>query len=319
VIIRALAGAAVLLLGGAIVAGTASSRDLPYKVPAANSIVPDVAYNSDSPEQAMDLYYPSTPGPHPVMVWIHGGGWTSGDKSEGLPDYLAAELERNNFIGVALDYRLARYAPDGTPVDPFPAAVDDVKTAVRYLKANAGRYDLRANDIFLAGVSAGGHLAALAGTSAAVDLLEPSDTPSALASYDSTVRAVIDVVGISDVKAWGALDSVWARGPVATFLGCPEWKGGEVDCPASAYAPASVSTYLSPVSPPAFLAYATQDVLVPPAAQGRPLAMQWAAAIGRANVVYDESPTQGHDLDGRGIDVAALRDFVDGVLAGSIS
>ena len=154
--------------------------------------------------------------------------------------------------------------PDGTPVDPFPAAVDDVKTAVRFLKANAGRYDLRASEIFLSGVSAGGHLAALAGTSAAVGLLEPQNIPSALVGYDSRVRAVIDVVGISDVKAWGALDSVSARGPVAAFLGCPEWKGGEVDCPASAYAPASVATYLSPVSPPAFLAYATQDVLVPP-------------------------------------------------------
>ena len=133
------------------------------------------------------------------------------------------------------------------------------------------------------------------------------------------MRAVIDVVGISDVKAWGELDSVWARGPVAAFLGCPEWNGGVVDCPSAAYVPASIDTYLSPVSPPAFLAYATQDVLVPPAEQGRPLAMQWAAAIGRSNVVYDESPTQGHDLDGRGIDVAALHDFIDGVLAGSIS
>jgi len=317
VIIRALAGAAVLLLGGAVIAGTASSRDLPYKIPAAGSTVHDVAYAS-GPEQVMDISYPSTPGPHPVMVWIHGGGWTSGDKSDGLPDYLAAELERNNFVGVALDYRLARYAPDGTPVDPFPAAVDDVKTAVRFLKANAGRYDLRGSEILLSGVSAGGHLAALAGTSAAVGLLEPANISSGLAGYDSRVRAVIDVVGISDVKAWGALNSVWARGPVAAFLGCPEWKGGEVDCPPSAYAPASVSTYLSPVSPPAFLAYATQDVLVPPAEQGRPLAMQWSAAIGAGNVVYDESPIQGHDLDGRGIDGARLRDFIDGVLAGTI-
>ena len=120
-------------------------------------------------------------------------------------------------------------------MDAFPAAVDDVKTAVRFLKANAGRYDLRANDIFLAGVSAGGHLAALAGTSAAVGLLEPEDTPADLASYDTRVRAVIDVVGISDVKAWGALDSVWAGArSVAAFLGCPEWKSGEVDCPSAA-------------------------------------------------------------------------------------
>ena len=118
---------------------------------------------------------------------------------------LHEELERNNFVGVAIDYRLSGHAADGSPVNPFPAAVDDVKTAVRFLKANAGRYDLRGSQIILAGVSAGGHLAALAGTSAAVGLLEPQQLPPGLGSYDSRVRAVIDVVGISDVKAWGAI------------------------------------------------------------------------------------------------------------------
>jgi acetyl esterase/lipase len=317
VIFRALAGAAVLLVGGAVVAGTANSRDLGYAIPAVNSVVHDVAYSSE-PEQVLDLYYPPTPGPHPVLVWIHGGGWTSGDKGSGLPDYLHDELARNNFVGVSIDYRLAGYAADGSSVNAFPAAVHDVKTAVRFLKAYAGRYDLRADSIILAGVSAGGHLAALAGASASVGLLEPENVAPKLAEYDSRVRAVIDVVGISDVRAWGALDSVWARAPVAAFLGCPEWKGGAVDCPASSYAPASVSTYLSTLAPPAFLAYATQDELVPPAEQGRPLYMQWVAAKGNANVVYDESAVQGHDLDGHGIDLVRLRAFIDGVLAGRV-
>jgi hypothetical protein len=57
---------------------------------------------------------------------------------------------------------------------------------------------------------------------------------------------------------------------------------------------------------------------VPPAEQGRPLAMQWTAVKGAANVYYDESPTQGHDLDGHGIDRDRLRAFIDGVLAGDI-
>jgi acetyl esterase/lipase len=308
---------AAVVAGGLALADTAGSRNLGYSIPAPGSTVANVAYAS-GPAQTMDFFYPSTPGPHPVMVWIHGGGWISGSKAEGLPDYLDEELARNNFVGVAIDYRLAGHAADGTPIDPFPAAVEDVKTAVRFLKANAGRYDLRANEIVLAGVSAGGHLAALAGTSAAVGLLEPQAVAPGLAEYDSRVRAVIDVVGISDVKAWGELDSMWARDPVAAFLGCPKWTGGEVACPEDAYAPASVAPYLSVVAPPVYLAYATQDALVPPAQHGRPLAMQWTAAKGAANVFYDESATQSHDLNGQGIDRDRLRAFIDGVLAGSI-
>ena len=133
------------------------------------------------------------------------------------------------------------------------------------------------------------------------------------------MRAVIDVVGISDVKAWGELDSVWARGPSRRSSAVPSGRAARSIARPSAYAPASIDTYLSPVSPPAFLAYATQDVLVPPAEQGRPLAMQWAAAIGRANVVYDESPTRATTSTGVGSTSPRLHDFIDGVLAGSIS
>jgi acetyl esterase/lipase len=317
VIFRAAAGVVILCLGGAIGAGAASSRDLSTRVPAPRAALHDVAYGS-RPEQKLDLLSPPTPGPHPVVVWIHGGGWTSGDKDSGIPDYLRTELHRNNFVGVAIDYRLSGHTADGASVNPFPAAVHDVKTAVRFLKANAGNYDLRGDAIFLAGVSAGGHLAALAATSASLGLLEPEHITPRLAKYDSRVRAVIDVVGVSDLHAWARLDSAWVRQPVAAFLGCPEWNGGEVDCPADRFRNASVAPYLSALAPPVYLAYATQDLLVPPSDQGRPLAMQWAAAKGVDSVFYDESPVQGHDLDGQGIDRDRLRTFIDGVLAGEI-
>ena len=317
-ILRTVACAAIVVVSGYAVADVASSRGTQYETPAPGSVVHDVTYSTTS-NQKLDIYYPSTPGPHPVIVWLHGGGWIAGSKAEGLPDYLERQLERRNFVGVAIDYRLAGWTPDGAPVDPFPAALHDVKTAVRFLKAHDDEYDLESNEILLAGVSAGGHLAALAGTSASLGLIEPDSLPPDLGAVDSTVRGVIDVVGISDVEAWSQLGSVWAREPVAAFLGCPRWTSGPVDCPADAYARASVATYVSVVAPPAFLAYATQDELVPPAEQGVPLYWQWTAAKGAENVYYDESATQGHDLDGSGIDTDRLEQFIDAVLAGTIN
>jgi acetyl esterase/lipase len=286
---------------------------------APNSVLRDVVYSPLVGEK-MDLYYPSTPGPHPVIVWMHGGGWIDGSKDlQPPPDYLTSQMARRNFVVVSIDYRLANWAiDDGTPINPFPAAVYDVKTAVRFLKARARAYDLRADMIVLTGDSAGGHLAALSATSAAEGALEPVGLTADLARVDSTVQAVVDVVGISDVKAWGANGSSWTSKPVAAFLGCPRWQEGVPDCPEDRYTAASVGTYVSASSPPAFLAYGAKDGLVPASQHGAPLSLQWAAAKGAANVVYDLAPNQGHELDGHGIDRAGLDRFVDGVLAGTI-
>jgi acetyl esterase/lipase len=270
---------------------------------------------------AMDITFPGRPGPHPVIVWVHGGGWMNGSKdAQPLPDYIAEQVTRRNFVAVSIDYRLAGWTADGTPVNAFPDAVDDVKTAIRFLKANASRYDLRADMVLLSGQSAGGHLAALAGTSSSLGALEPSGLSPVLAAVDDTVRAVIDVVGISDVGAWGNDNvSSWTSEPVAAFLGCPRWTSGPPDCSKASEAKASVAPYVSAASPPAFLAYGALDPLVPAATHGAPLASWWKAAIGDANVVYDLVPNQGHEVDGRGIDRAALDTFVDGVLAGRVN
>jgi acetyl esterase/lipase len=316
VLVSTLLVAAILVTTGWAVTDVASPRAPSYEVPGPGSVIQDIVYSEETGGR-LDLAYPSSRGPHPVIVWVHGGGWISGSKDYGVPDYLRTEIERSNAVTVAVDYRLAHRDATGAPVDVFPAAVYDVKTAVRFIKAHADEYDLDADGIVLAGASAGGHLAALAGTSAALGLLEPDGLPPALARVDSTVAAVVDVVGISDVAAWSTVDSAWAREPVADFLGCPAWTDGDVDCPADAYARASVAPYLSPLSPPAFLAYGGQDWLVPPAQQGRPLYDRWAAVLGSDAVVYDESPADGHELDGRGIDLVRLHAFLDGVYAGA--
>jgi acetyl esterase/lipase len=297
---------------------TAQATVAPQRYSAGGTVLRDVAYSPMSGEE-LDMYRPSAPGPHPVIVWAHGGGWTEGSKdAQPIPDYLMDQVARRNFVAVSIDYRLAGRSADGTAVNVFPAALDDVKTAIRFLKANAPRYDLDPDMIVVAGHSAGGHLAALAGASAALGRLEPHDLPPALARVDSSVRAVIDVSGPSDLRSWGALPTEWTAKPVAAFLGCPTWTSGPAGCGSLQYAAASLGTYVSPASPPAFFAYGAQDPLVQATTQGAPIAAQWAAATGASNVVYDIVADEGHDIDAGGIDMVALDAFLDGVLAGRL-
>ncbi len=104
-----------------------------------------------------DLYLPRQPPARlPVIVWLHGGGWRLGDRR------LAPDLQRyfaqEGFAMASIEYRLSGEAS-------FPAAVEDVKTAVRWLRASTDAYGLDAKRIGLWGSSSGGHLAALAALS----------------------------------------------------------------------------------------------------------------------------------------------------------
>jgi acetyl esterase/lipase len=102
-----------------------------------------------------DLYLPEAiSAPPPAIVWIHGGGWRSGNR-ELAPDLSRFFAERG-FAMVAIDYRLSRVAL-------FPAQIEDVRTAIRWVRSIAAAYGIDSRRIGLWGASAGGHLAALAG------------------------------------------------------------------------------------------------------------------------------------------------------------
>jgi acetyl esterase/lipase len=109
----------------------------------------------DSP-QKMDLYFPASGGPWPVLVFVHGGSWTEGDKAE------AAEMQKNmneqGYVLVSINYRLY-------PTVRFPAMIEDVKCAIRSLRANASQFNIDPNRIAVRGDSAGGHLVSLLATS----------------------------------------------------------------------------------------------------------------------------------------------------------
>jgi acetyl esterase/lipase len=134
-----------------------------------------------------DLYLPGHGhGPWPVVLWLHGGGWRFGDRLQ------APELSRyfasSGLAMASIDYRLTTEAV-------FPAQIEDVKTAIRWLRSVAARYGLDGTNIGLWGASAGGHLAALAAMSGP-GTFESSTSEHPLESSD--VQAVVDGYGPID-------------------------------------------------------------------------------------------------------------------------
>jgi acetyl esterase/lipase len=116
--------------------------------------VPDLIYATvaGSPLQ-LDLHLPPGAGPHPLLMWIHGGGWRYGSRSPGRhPEFLVEA----GIAVASIDYRLSDRAP-------WPAQIEDCATAARWLRAHAGAHGIDPERIAVGGESAGGHLAALLG------------------------------------------------------------------------------------------------------------------------------------------------------------
>lgn len=128
--------------------------------------------------------------PLPVIVFIHGGGWNSGNKDDDTG--LLCGFAKQGYVGVSVEYRFVDVAR-------FPAQIEDCKCAIRFLKANAEQYGIEADRIGVWGDSAGGHLAALLGTSGGVKELEGR---GGWQDTSSSVNAVCDwygPVGLADI------------------------------------------------------------------------------------------------------------------------
>ncbi|MBI3915311.1 MAG: alpha/beta hydrolase [Chloroflexi bacterium] len=194
----------------------------------------------------MDIYYPqkSEGKPAPVAVYVHGGGWTSGDKGGGAGTVETPELVARGYLVAAVNYRLA-------PTFKFPAEIEDVKCAIRFLRANAAKYDLDPNRIGAWGGSAGGHLVALLGTSDANAGLEGG---GGYAEQSSRVQAVVDMFGPADFT--GDYGSINTR-LMQNVFGASASNAAEI---AKRYSP---TTYISKDDPPFLILHGEQDQVVP--------------------------------------------------------
>ena len=158
----------------------------------------DVTYG---PHLELDVYEPSEPGTkaRPAVILVHGGSWTSLDKST-LKD-IGNALAGQGFVAFSVDYRLW----DRNKKNRWPAQLDDVQRAVRWIRANAAKYRVDPDQIGAFGYSAGAQIAALLGME---DTRDNSDT--ALAKYSSRVQAVVDVSGPSDFTSGSFRNSIAA-------------------------------------------------------------------------------------------------------------
>jgi len=194
----------------------------------------------------MDVLYPAKPKaiPTPAVVYIHGGGWTSGDKSTGAGATDTQEILARGYVVAAVNYRLA-------PMYKWPAQIIDVKCAIRHLRANAAKYKIDPNKIGVWGGSAGGHLVSMLGTtdkSAGFDVGEYLD-------QSSRVHAVADLFGPADLPAM-------LVGSAAPAIGAIFGAASRED---PILAKASPVTYITPDDPPFLILQGDKDTTVPPA------------------------------------------------------
>jgi acetyl esterase/lipase len=125
------------------------------KIPAGVKFLPDLAYRDGNPMWRLDLAMPEAKSDQPraALVFIHGGGWRGGDKRAGYFLQGALDYAARGYVCVSVNYRLTGEAP-------FPACVEDVRCAVRWLRAHAKEYNVDPNRIGGYGNSAGAHLVA---------------------------------------------------------------------------------------------------------------------------------------------------------------
>jgi acetyl esterase/lipase len=192
----------------------------------------------------LDVFEPAnnTGLPRPGIILVHGGAWNSFDKSTMWP--LAHFLALAGFVAIPVDYRLFN-----NDMNHWPAQLDDVQMAVRWVRANSGKYNVDRNHIGAYGHSAGGQLALLLGM---VDTRDNSDP--ALAKYSSKVQAVVDAAGPTDLTAQPDPDGV---GYMTGFLGADYAKHPEV------WRDASPISHVAKSNAPILIIHGTKDDSVP--------------------------------------------------------
>ena len=191
----------------------------------------------------LDIYEPAEHSDlRPAIVLIHGGGWTSFDK--GTMRNMSAFLARSGFVAFSVDYRLLH----GTE-NLWPAQLDDVQRAVRWIRANALKYRVDPDHIGAFGHSAGAQLAALVGVEDTRDNSDP-----ALAKYSSKVQAVVEISGPTDFTTHHDPDDV-------AFL--TAFFGGDYAHHPEIWQDASPVFHVSKKSAPFLIFHGTHDDEVP--------------------------------------------------------
>ena len=212
----------------------------------------------------------------PVVLWLHGGGWSSGNKRNALNIHMLDFLARSGFVLASAEYRLSGEAP-------FPAQIHDVKAALRWLRARPEVLGIDPERVAIAGFSAGGHLAALAATTVGVPELEgESGSPG----YSTRVQAAIAMAAPTDfTQNPAASDPTLNPNSVGGVTPEQRLLGGRIEERPELARLANPGEFIGPETPPILLIHGSADEIVP---------------VSQADYLY-------HVLEGRGIEVAFIR------------
>jgi acetyl esterase/lipase len=245
ILLRRCAVGCVLLLGLVLVLYPASGAQKGPAVPEDVIFETGIEYtNPDNQHLQLNLARPKGgDGPFPAIVCIHGGGFRAGKRES--YDGLCMRLAQQGYVALTVSYRLA-------PKYPFPAAIHDVKAAVRWARANAAKYRIAPDRIGVTGGSAGGHLAQFLGVTSDVKEFEGT---GGNAGQSSKVACVVNVYGPSDfTKSYGK--SVDAAEVLPLFL------GGNLNTAREKHIQASPLCWVTPNAAPTLCIHGTDDKYV---------------------------------------------------------
>jgi acetyl esterase/lipase len=198
--------------------------------------------------QKLDLYLPKEGKSSPLVVLVHGGAWLGGSKEMWRPDKFLAQ----GYAVAAVNYRLSQHAI-------FPAQIEDCKAAVRWLRAHAAQYNIDPNRFAAMGSSAGGHLAAMLGTTGLTTKFDVGEN----LSVSSRVQAVVDEFGPTDLlqmeahKLPGTMMHDAPDSPESRLI------GGAVQENKEKATAANPITYITKDAPPFLIIHGDNDPLVP--------------------------------------------------------
>jgi len=224
----------------------------PVQIPGSVEFIADIEFGDGGGKPLlMNVARARRPGsePLPAVLWAHGGGWKAGSK-DGHTDKLI-HLATNGFVSASIDYRLSGEAP-------FPAAIEDCKCAVRFLRANAAKYGINPARIGAWGGSAGDHLVELLGVTTEEDKLEGSGGWS---GGSSRVQAVCSWYGPADLANLNG-EKEWDK-VKENSEGIVRFLGGKLSEKPELYKQASPISHVSPDDPPFLLMHGDQDTTVP--------------------------------------------------------
>lgn len=233
-------------------ASPAPAQQKGSKLPEGTAEHRDLRYGEHKERNTLDLFIPRSDRPMPLIVWVHGGAWLGGSKDGGNP---ALPFLAKGYAVASINYRLSQHAV-------YPAQIQDCKEAIRFLRANAKKYNLNPDAFGAWGASAGGHLVALLGTTNGVKDLMVANSPHKDTS--DRVQCVVDFFGPTDLTKMAAqagpksaIDHNSATSPESKLV------GGAIPENKEKAAKANPIGYVTKETAPFLILHGDSDPLVP--------------------------------------------------------